>query len=331
MWAWSEDHGRLHAAPLCHCCLTKYRPACRKCANTVVMALPKPGGPRSMITDGDIVYQIPSANSGDGAVPASKLLPLYSGRDGKQHCFCSVPRPWRTACPPKHSALLRHHVRSWQPLPWSASVFSLGWRIQSRDCIPAFFTRALDYASAGHAGDRRGRCRSSEYRRSAAATYGITKHPHQAFGHGLETAYYAHLSCFWPTSTVGMAVCTARCLCGYVCMTGVAHTSPIFLYELLVDGRHIDRESKCAEKIIQYSTCCIRQRAVVIWVEHSDKCGPSNRSSCKFLKVAFGSCLLTSKPLVGAFREDAVLGSITCEGTRLSLTELLNTLRVPHF
>jgi murein DD-endopeptidase MepM/ murein hydrolase activator NlpD len=185
-----------------------------------------------------IVYQVP-VNSATGPAPQLRYA-AYAGRDGKQHVF-----PYTALATP---ATLQHvdltpatMVNLWQPLPGARISSPYGWRVH-----PVLHTRlfhkGVDYEAAlgtpviaaadGIVEDfgRRG-------------TYGnYIRIRHSA---RLETAY-AHLSGFSPSLDIGMPVHRGDVI-GYVGMTGVA-TGPHLYYELLVDGRQIDPESKALKQ-----------------------------------------------------------------------------------
>ncbi len=185
-----------------------------------------------------IVYQIP-VNSATGPAPQLSYA-AYAGRDGRQHVF-RYPA-LATPAPQQHVDLTpATMVNLWQPLPGARISSPYGWRIHPV-LHARLFHKGVDYEAAmgtpviaaadGVVEDfgRRG-------------TYGnYIRIRHSA---RLETAY-AHLSGFWPTLDIGMPVHRGDVI-GYVGMTGVA-TGPHLYYELLVDGRQIDPESKALKK-----------------------------------------------------------------------------------
>jgi murein DD-endopeptidase MepM/ murein hydrolase activator NlpD len=204
----------------------------------VVMALSQARRPPvhdEMVT---IVYQIP-VNSATGPAPQLSYA-AYAGRDGRQHVF-RYPA-LATPAPQQHVDLTpATMVNLWQPLPGARISSPYGWRIHPV-LHARLFHKGVDYEAAmgtpviaaadGVVEDfgRRG-------------TYGnYIRIRHSA---RLETAY-AHLSGFWPALDIGMPVHRGDVI-GYVGMTGVA-TGPHLYYELLVDGRQIDPESKALKK-----------------------------------------------------------------------------------
>jgi hypothetical protein len=227
----------VHGSPALPRLLTKFGLPPEVCKQ-VVMALSQARRPPvhdEMVT---IVYQIP-VNSATGPAPQLSYA-AYAGRDGRQHVF-RYPA-LATPAPQQHVDLTpATMVNLWQPLPGARISSPYGWRIHPV-LHARLFHKGVDYEAAmgtpviaaadGVVEDfgRRG-------------TYGnYIRIRHSA---RLETAY-AHLSGFWPALDIGMPVHRGDVI-GYVGMTGVA-TGPHLYYELLVDGRQIDPESKALKK-----------------------------------------------------------------------------------
>ena len=185
-----------------------------------------------------IVYQVP-VNSATGPAPQLRYA-AYAGRDGKQHVFhytaLATPAPLQQV-----DLTPATMVNLWQPLPGARISSPYGWRVH-----PVLHTRlfhkGVDYEAAlgtpviavadGIVEDFGSR-----------GTYGnYIRIRHSA---RLETAY-AHLSGFSPSLDLGMPVQRGAVI-GYVGMTGQA-TGPHLYYELLVDGRQIDPESKALKQ-----------------------------------------------------------------------------------
>jgi murein DD-endopeptidase MepM/ murein hydrolase activator NlpD len=185
-----------------------------------------------------IVYQVP-ANAATG-LAAQLRYAAYTGRDGKQHLFRYTPLATPAALQ-QVDLTPAVMVSLWQPLPGARISSPFGWRVH-----PVLHTRrfhkGVDYEAAlgtpviaaadGYVEDIG--------RRGNYGNYIRIRHSGR-----LETAY-AHLSGFAPTLDVGSLVHRGDII-GYVGMTGVA-TGPHLYYELLVDGRQIDPESKALKE-----------------------------------------------------------------------------------
>ncbi len=188
-----------------------------------------------------IVYQIPT-DPATGPAPQLRYA-AYAGRDGKQHVYHFAP----LATP----ASLQHidltpavMVTLWQPLPGARISSPFGWRVH-----PVLHTRrfhkGVDYEAAlGTPVIAAADGIVEDFgRRGSYGNYIRIRHSAR-----LETAY-AHLSGFAPTLDIGSLVHRGDVI-GYVGMTGVA-TGPHLYYELLVDGRQIDPESKALKEATQ--------------------------------------------------------------------------------
>jgi murein DD-endopeptidase MepM/ murein hydrolase activator NlpD len=181
-----------------------------------------------------IVYQMP-VDPASGPAPQLRYA-AYAGRDGKQHVL-SYAAPAVPASLQQVDLAPALMVSLSQPLPGARISSPFGWRVH-----PVFHTRrfhkGVDYEAAlgtpviaaadGIVED--------VGRRGSYGNYILIRHSPR-----LETAY-AHLSGFASRLGVGAPVHRGDVI-GYVGMTGVA-TGPHLYYELLVDGRQIDPESR---------------------------------------------------------------------------------------
>jgi murein DD-endopeptidase MepM/ murein hydrolase activator NlpD len=185
-----------------------------------------------------IVYQMPVSPA---TGPAAQLrYAAYAGRDGKQHVFHYMPLA--TPAPLQHVDLKPAvMVDLWQPLPGARISSPFGWRVH-----PVLHTRlfhkGVDYEAAMGtpviaAADG---VVEDVGRRGSYGNYIRIRHSAR-----LETAY-AHLSAFAPALDIGAPIHRGDVI-GFVGMTGVA-TGPHLYYELLVDGRQIDPESKALKE-----------------------------------------------------------------------------------
>jgi murein DD-endopeptidase MepM/ murein hydrolase activator NlpD len=188
-----------------------------------------------------IVYQMP-INPATGIAPQLRYT-AYAGRDGKQHVYPYTPLATPTTL--QHVDLTPAvMVDLWQPLPGARISSPFGWRVHPVLHMRRFH-KGVDYEAAlgtpviaaadGIVED--------VGRRGSYGNYIRLRHSAR-----LETAY-AHLSGFALTLDIGTQVHRGDII-GYVGMTGVA-TGPHLYYELLVDGRQIDPESKALKQAIQ--------------------------------------------------------------------------------
>ncbi len=185
-----------------------------------------------------IVYQVP-VDSTAGPAPQLRYA-AYTVRDGKQYVFPYTALA--TPAPLQHVDLMpATMVNLWQPLPGARISSPYGWRVH-----PVLHTRlfhkGVDYEAAmGTPVIAAADGVVEDF--GARGTYGnYIRIRHSA---RLETAY-AHLSGFSANLDIGMPVHRGDVI-GYVGMTGVA-TGPHLYFELLVDGRQIDPESKALKQ-----------------------------------------------------------------------------------